>query len=144
MEICRPRHLCRLPLKDDEGGEKTKAVVAWLNSSMRTTLMVKHSSPSKGGEDRSFYKPRHKHNALRSLSTKSKSNKLIKIRVPRMMTMVADNEYLELTLDRIGNITTDRLRAKLNRLFAEALKIKGDFGQVARDDVRFEMSFMRK
>ena len=125
-----------LTLKDDEDGKKTKAMVAWLNSSLGTALIVKHCTVA-GGAKVMF--SGHGVRTMAWLDVSRLEPESIAALADAYDAMVAD-EKKGRTLGRIGNITKDRQRAKLDKLVATALGIRGDFGKL-REMMSREMIF---
>ena len=115
-----------LTLRDDEDGAKTKAMAAWLNSSLGTALIVKHSTATAEAKV-----------AFSGHGVKTMAWLDVSRLVPETIAALADaydalvaDEKSGRTLDRISNITKDRQRAKLDELVARALGITGDFGKL--------------
>ena len=125
-----------LNLRDDEDGKKTKAMVAWLNSSLGTALIVKHSTAAAGAK---VQFTGHGVKTMAWLDVSRLEPESIAALASAYDEMVAD-EKKGRTLDRIANITKDRQRAKLDELVAKALGIKGDFGKL-REMMSREMIF---
>ena len=125
-----------LTLRDDEDGKKTKAMVAWLNSSLGTALIVKHCTVA-GGAKVQF--SGHGVKTMAWLDVSRLERERIAALADAYDEMVADEKEGR-TLDRIANITKDRQRAKLDELVAKALGIKGDFGKL-REMMSREMIF---
>ena len=128
-----------LTLKDDKDGVKTKAMVAWLNSSLGTALIVKHSTVA---ADAKVMFSGHGVGTMAWLDVSRLERKRIVALADAYDEMAAD-EKEERTLDRIASITKDRQRAKLDELVAKALGIKGDFGKL-REMMSREMIFTGK
>ena len=125
-----------LTLRDDEDGAKTKAMVAWLNSSLGTALIVKHSTVA--AEAKVMFSG-HGVKTMAWLDVSRLEPERIAALAAAYDAMVAD-EKAGRTLGRIGNIAKDPQRAKLDGLAARALGIKGDFGRL-RDLMAREMIF---
>ena len=128
-----------LTLRDDEDGTKTKAMVAWLNSSLGTALIIKRSTVA--AEAKAMFSG-HGVKTMAWLDVSRLERKRIVALADAYDAMVADEKEGR-TLDRIGNITKDRQRAKLDELVAKALGIKGDFGKL-REMMSREMIFTGK
>ena len=125
-----------LTLQNDEDGKKTKAMVAWLNCSLGTALIVKHST---GAAEAKVMFSGHGVRTMAWLDVSRLKLEVINALADAYDTMVADEKEGR-TLDRIGKITKDRQRAKLDELVAKALGIKGDFGKL-REMMSREMIF---
>ena len=125
-----------LTLWDDENCTKSKAMVAWLNCSLGTALIVKHSTVA--AEAKVMFSG-HGVRTMAWLDVSRLKPEVINALADAYDTMVADEKEGR-TLDRIGKITKDRQRAKLDELVAKALGIKGDFGKL-REMMSREMIF---
>ena len=125
-----------LTLRDDDDGKKTKAMVAWLNCSLGTALIVKHSTVAEGAK---VMFSGHGVKTMAWLDVSRLTRKTIVALADAYDTIVADEKKGK-TLGRIGEITKDPQRAKLDNLVGRALGITGDFGKL-REMMSREMIF---
>ena len=123
-------------LHDDPNGKKTKAMVAWLNCTLGIGLLVKHSTVA-GGSKVQFTGHGAKNMAWLDVSRLPPA--AISDLAAAYDTMRAE-EKAGKRLGKIGDIAKDRQRAKLDRMVAKALGIKGDFRPL-REMMAGEMIF---